>query len=140
LQRLKLEYDEPLLSFGFNLNVRRYNKVLDRDMTGRGFHSSTSQLNLSVPVTELHETTQCIPQDVLTLSREVDECQPLMSGASGVAVYFPDSRSNYKATSFKADAGGGATSSTMPDTSFIMPAISSRLFDKSPTRLRTFVP
>jgi hypothetical protein len=38
---------------------------------GRGFHSSTSQLNLSCFLTE---TTQHIRQTVLTLSGELDEC------------------------------------------------------------------
>jgi hypothetical protein len=40
----------------------------------RGFHSSTSQLNLSRFITD---TIHCILQKVLTLSRKLYECKPL---------------------------------------------------------------
>jgi hypothetical protein len=48
---------------------------------GRGLHSSTFQLNLSRLLSPIHQRTHRIPQNVLTLSREVDECKPLAWGA-----------------------------------------------------------
>jgi len=48
-------------------------------VAGRGLHLSTSQLNLQshvLPV-RLTETTQRIPQELLTSSRRVHECKPL---------------------------------------------------------------
>ena len=57
---------------------------------GRGLHSPTFQLNLSrcghtspcppVSYTGGKSCTQRIPQNVLTLSRNVDECKPLAQG------------------------------------------------------------
>jgi hypothetical protein len=53
---LKLKYDEPLSNVAFKFSLRRYNLAavidaraseLGRRYTGRGLHSSTSQLNLS---------------------------------------------------------------------------------------------
>ena len=55
-KRLKLKYDEPLSNVAFKFSLRRYNLAavidaraseLGRRYTGRGLHSSTSQLNLS---------------------------------------------------------------------------------------------
>jgi hypothetical protein len=42
--------------------------------TWRGLHSSTFQLNLSRLLSLIRSQTHRIPQNVLTLSREVDEC------------------------------------------------------------------
>jgi hypothetical protein len=51
---LKLEYDELLSSFAFKFSLRRYMKggdlfraKLRKELTGRGLHSSTFQLNVS---------------------------------------------------------------------------------------------
>jgi hypothetical protein len=52
-KRLKLEYDVLLSNFAFGLNLRRYimvaTDVASRglDISGRGLHSSTFQLNVS---------------------------------------------------------------------------------------------
>jgi len=47
---LKLMYDELLSRFAFNLNMRHYNMdvLIWAREHGRGFHSSTHQLNLSM--------------------------------------------------------------------------------------------
>ena len=49
---LKLKCDEPLSTFAFKFNLRRYNKekqfgAYNAWAMGRGLHSSTFQLNLS---------------------------------------------------------------------------------------------
>ena len=49
----------------------------EEEEEGRGFHSSTSQLNPSRFCQSYHPA---LPQEVLTLSRKVDECQPLKNG------------------------------------------------------------
>jgi hypothetical protein len=50
------------------------------DYTGRGLHSSTSQLNLNRFCRWNDSTTKHIPQKVPTLSQIVDECNPLYAG------------------------------------------------------------
>ena len=52
-KRLKLKYDEPLSTFGFNFDSRRYHqgKQKDKDLAvfaidGGGLHSFNFQLNL----------------------------------------------------------------------------------------------
>ena len=53
IERLKLKHDEPLSTFAFNCNLRRYTVVrlaaVHRTVLppGRGLHSSTFRLNLS---------------------------------------------------------------------------------------------
>ena len=56
-------------------------------LTGRGLHSSKFQLNLSrfVSLTPTTDPNQRIPQKMLTLSRKVDECKPLLTGLRGAA-------------------------------------------------------
>ena len=97
-KRLKLNYDGPLSNCAFNFNLRRYN-VVDKTqgnaggwggIRGRGLHSSTFHLNLGrsghtspcppVQYTDGKPCAQRIPRNVLTLSRNVDECKPLVRG------------------------------------------------------------
>jgi hypothetical protein len=76
--------------------------IRNPDLSGRGLHSSTSQLNLShvshkatpyiSPDTPLTRATQPlrappIPYKALKLSRKVDECKPLLSGEKIASIY-----------------------------------------------------
>jgi hypothetical protein len=73
---LKLEYDGLLSNFAFTFNMRRHIVELmnaNFGIYGMAELSSTSHLNLSRFVTE---TTQRVPQKVLKVRREVDECRP----------------------------------------------------------------
>jgi hypothetical protein len=80
-------------------------------LTGRGLHSSTSQINLSrfwqqthpkhsviPPDTALTSPKQSlnappIPQRALTLSRKVDECKPLLTGPVMLTMHLEHDRS-----------------------------------------------
>ena len=54
-------------------------------LSGRCFHSSTSHSTLDVLPHSNTEITNGIPQKFLTLSRKVDECNPLRSGCGSSA-------------------------------------------------------
>ena len=60
--------------------------VLGAALVGRDLNSSASQLNLNYFGKSNCSVTQLLPQKVLMLSRQVDECEPLLVGA---ASYLP---------------------------------------------------
>jgi len=76
---LKLKYDGLLSSFAFKFNLRRYIK-------GRAFSAQPEPFFFTKPT----QTTQRIPKETLTSSRNVDDLEPILTGERCILTCQPD--------------------------------------------------